>query len=75
MANAGPDTAGSQFFILFGEAAWLPPSYSVFGEVVDGFAALDAIEQVALGSSSASRDPSPSTPLETVFIESVVVDR
>ncbi len=75
MANAGPDTAGSQFFILFGEAAWLPPSYSVFGEVVDGFAALDAIEQVTLGSSSASRDPSPSTPLETVFIESVVVDR
>lgn len=75
MANAGPDTAGSQFFILFDDADWLPPQYSVFGEVVDGFATLDAIEEVTLGASSSSPDPTPSTPLETIFIESVLVDR
>ena len=75
MANAGPGTAGSQFFILFDDADWLPPQYSVFGEVVDGFATLDAIEEVTLGASSSSPDPTPSTPLETIFIESVLVDR
>ncbi len=75
MANAGPDTAGSQFFILFGEASWLPPQYSIFGEVTSGFETLDAIEAVPLGRGPASADPSPSTPLETIFIESVDVSR
>ncbi|MGA0821282.1 MAG: peptidylprolyl isomerase [Ilumatobacteraceae bacterium] len=37
MANSGPDTNGSQFFIITGnDGASLPPSYSLFGEVVDG---------------------------------------
>lgn len=75
MANAGPNTAGSQFFILFDEADWLPPSYTVFGEVVDGFDTLDAIAGVRLGQGSASADPTPSTPLETVFIESITITR
>ena len=75
MANGGPGTAGSQFFILFGEASWLPPQYSIFGEVTSGFEALDAIETVPLGRGPASADPSPSTPLESIFIESVDVSR
>lgn len=75
MANAGPDTAGSQFFILFGEATWLPPSYSIFGEVVSGFETLDAIEQIELGQSARSADPNPSTPLESLYIESVTIAR
>lgn len=75
MANAGPGTAGSQFFILFGEASWLPPRYSIFGEVTSGFETLDAIEALPLGRSPASADPSPSTPLESIFIESVDVSR
>lgn len=75
MANAGPDTGGSQFFIMFGTADWLPPSYAVFGQVVDGFDALDAIEQVPLGMSLSGGDGSPSTPLETIYIESVTVER
>lgn len=75
MANAGPGTAGSQFFILFGEASWLPPQYSIFGEVTSGFETLDAIEAVPLGRGPASADPSPSTPLESIFIESVDVSR
>jgi cyclophilin family peptidyl-prolyl cis-trans isomerase len=75
MANAGPGTAGSQFFILFGDASWLPPQYSIFGEVTSGFETLDAIEAVPLGRGPASADPSPSTPLESIFVESVDVSR
>ena len=75
MANAGPGTARSQFFILFGDADWLPPSYSIFGRVTDGFATLDAIEAIPLGQSPTSSDQTPSTPLNSLFIESVTVSR
>ncbi|MGI9528847.1 MAG: peptidylprolyl isomerase [Acidimicrobiia bacterium] len=75
MANSGPDTAGSQFFILFGEADWLPPQYSIFGEVVSGFETLDAIEQLPRGRGASSADGEPSTPLESLFIESVSITR
>lgn len=75
MANAGPNTSGSQFFIMFDTADWLPPSYSIFGEVISGFEALDLIAGVPLGRGPSSADPNPSTPLESIFIESVTVHR
>jgi len=75
MANAGPGTTGSQFFILFGDAEWLPPTFTIIGTVVDGFETLDRIEQIPLGSSPNSPDPSPSTPLESLYIESVTITR
>lgn len=75
MANAGPGTAGSQFFILFGDADWLPARYSIFGRVTDGFDTLDAIEAIPLGRSPTSSDTTPSTPLNSLFIESVAVSR
>ncbi|MCL1599561.1 MAG: peptidylprolyl isomerase [Actinomycetia bacterium] len=73
MANAGPGTTGSQFFILFGDAQWLPPTFTIFGQVVDGFDTLDRIEQIPLGRGPNSADPEPSTPLETLYIESVSI--
>ncbi|MBI4863374.1 MAG: peptidylprolyl isomerase [Candidatus Riflebacteria bacterium] len=45
MASAGPHTAGSQFFIVFGAAAHCDGQYTVFGRVVDGMAVVDRIDQ------------------------------
>jgi cyclophilin family peptidyl-prolyl cis-trans isomerase len=72
MANAGPDTNGSQFFIVTGEqGATLPPSYTLFGRVTDGLAttvpALDA-----LGNPDPAANGVP--PLEEIRITRVVIE-
>lgn len=46
MANAGPNTNGSQFFITFVETSWLNGNHCVFGEMIDGEDVLKKIEQV-----------------------------
>ena len=50
MANAGPNTNGSQFFITFAACPWLDGKHTVFGEVVDGQVFLQKLEK--LGSQS-----------------------
>jgi cyclophilin family peptidyl-prolyl cis-trans isomerase len=75
MANAGSGTTGSQFFIMFDTVDRLPPQYSVIGSVVGGLDTLDAIARVPLGRAPSSGDPSPSTPLQTVYLKSVSVNR
>ena len=65
MANSGPDTNGSQFFVISGaHGVGLPPSYSLFGAVVSGG---DVIEKIdGLGTQSGK-------PKERVVIESVTI--
>jgi cyclophilin family peptidyl-prolyl cis-trans isomerase len=66
MANRGPDTNGSQFFIVTGpNGEALPPQYSRFGQVVDG---LDVVLDIE-ATGTASGDPSEPTVIESVTIE------
>lgn len=44
MANAGPNTNGSQFFIMLADASFLPPSYTIFGMVISGQDVVDRIQ-------------------------------
>jgi cyclophilin family peptidyl-prolyl cis-trans isomerase len=65
MANAGPNTNGSQFFIML-EDYPLPHNYTIFGKVISGQAIVDAIGQVSVDASD--------KPLSPVVIESVTVE-
>ncbi len=64
MANAGPNTNGSQFFIMHADYG-LPHSYTIFGQVTDGMDVVDAIAVVSTGPSD--------RPREDCVIESVTI--
>jgi len=65
MANAGPNTNGSQFFIMHQDYG-LPPAYSVFGRTTDGLDVVDAIASVATGAQDRPVEPVVITTIEIV---------
>nr|WP_205544228.1 peptidylprolyl isomerase [Rubrobacter indicoceani] len=64
MANAGPNTGGSQFFITHVATPWLDGKHAVFGEVVEG---MDTV--LAIRERDPQRDPNPGDAIQSVEIE------
>lgn len=66
MANAGPNTGGSQFFITLAKTPWLDGKHAVFGKVVDGLGVVQAIGKVATGPQD--------RPAEKVVIRKITIE-
>ncbi|MEO3823205.1 peptidylprolyl isomerase [Actinomadura sp. B10D3] len=57
MANSGPDTNGSQFFILYADTRALPPSYTVFGRVTTGMEVIDQVAEYGVKDGGTDGEP------------------
>lgn len=72
MANAGPNTNGSQFFLVYQKSAGLQPNYTPFGTIVSG---LKIIQNVAKAGSDNANGPGDGHPKEKVVIKSVTIKK
>lgn len=65
MANAGPNTGGSQFFVTLAATSWLDGKHAIFGKVVEGMEVVRAIGSTPTGPGD--------QPLQEVVMESVKI--
>lgn len=68
MANAGPNTNGSQFFITVAPTEWLTGRHTIFGEVVEGY---EIVEKISQAPRNAQDKPHKAITIETLVIEHV----
>ena len=72
MANAGPNTNGSQFFIVHAAQAPLDPLYTIFGQVTGG---LDTVDQIADSPVQPGARGEVSSPIEPIIIDSIEITK
>lgn len=65
MANAGPNTNGSQFFVTVAATPWLTGKHTIFGEVTDG---MDVVDAIATAPTQAGDRPTEDIVIETIEI-------